>query len=293
MYKITEEEIDFILEDITKRGIVTEDVRDNILDHVCCIIENELHCKEEFKQFYKDTIARFYKKELCEIEQETKDLLTFKYYYAMKRTLKITGLISAVLIVLGAILKTLHSPGAGLSIVLGFTIFSFIFIPLNIILTFRDDQKISNRIVMTLGMVLTLTGTIGLLFKVMHWPFANVIFLSSLFAFGLVFIPLYFFTRSRDPETKFNAIINTTFMIAAAGMLFAMVNLGHSKESANEAEITQESLMVQIKTTNEQLTRINQENKSSFISLNEELLDEIEKLKNNSEEVFIQRKVEE
>lgn len=293
MYNISEEEIDFILDDITKKGIVTEDVRDNILDHVCCIIENGLSCKEEFSVFYLNTIAQFYKKELCEIEQETKDLLTFKYFYAMKRTLKITGLISVVLILLGAILKTFHSPGAGLSLVLGFTIFSFIFIPLNIILTFKDDQKISNRIVMTLGMGLTLTGTIGLLFKVMHWPFANILFMSSLFAFGLVFIPLYFFTRSRNPETKFNAIINTTFMIAAAGMLFAMVNLGYSKTPDNEVVITQESLMAQLKTTNEQLTKINQEKEPSFISLNKALLDEIEKLKINSEEVFNQRKVEE
>ena len=50
----------------------------------------------------------------------------------------------------------------------------------------------------------------------------------------LLFIPVYFVVKFRDPETKFNAIIHTTFMIGAAGMLFALVNLGYSKKYLEE-----------------------------------------------------------
>jgi len=174
MYSITDEEIEFILDDIAKKGIVTEDVRDNILDHVCCIIENELKSKVDFNEFYSNTIAKFYKKELSEIEVETKNLLTFKNYYAMKRTLKMTGSLSIVFIIIGSILKVQHLPGAGLTLILGFGIFSLLFIPLNVIMTLKDDQKSSDKIVMTLGMLVTLAGTISLVFKVMHWPMANV-----------------------------------------------------------------------------------------------------------------------
>ncbi|MEX1001135.1 MAG: hypothetical protein WDZ35_03390 [Crocinitomicaceae bacterium] len=256
MHNVTDDQIDFILDDITKKGIVTEDVKYNILDHVCCIIENEMPKGEDFYEFYRNTIARFYKNELKEIEDETVDLLTFKYYYAMKRTLKITGLLSVLLIATGVILKTQHLPGAGISLVIGFTIFSLIFIPLNIIMKYRDDKEKYNRIVMIFGMSITLVGTVGVLFKIMHWPFANLLFYGSIMVFALVFIPIYFFTRYRNPETKFNAIIHTTFMIAAAGMIMAMTNLRPSHyiaDSVESMDMYQAENIKRIKDSNEKL----------------------------------------
>jgi hypothetical protein len=225
MHKITDSQVDFILDDIEKRGVVTEDVRYNILDHVCCIIENEMDSEMNFNEFYKDTIARFYQKELGEIEEETQNLLTFKNYYIMKRTLKISGITSIILIIMGVIFKTMHWYGAGLAVVLGLTFFSLIFIPLNIILKFKDDEEKSNRLIMTVGMLTASAATIGVLFKIMHWPFANIIMFASLLVFMLIFIPIYFIVKYRDPASKFNAIINTTFMVGGAGMLFALINL--------------------------------------------------------------------
>ncbi|MBL1281387.1 MAG: hypothetical protein COA33_014000 [Fluviicola sp.] len=282
MRSITDDEIDFILADIERKGIVTEDVRYNILDHVCCIIENELPQNGNFKEFYRNTIARFYKKELLEIERETENLLTFKYYFAMKRTLKIIGLLSVIFILLGAVFKAMHWPGAGVIIVSGFFFFCFIFIPLNIILTFRDDKKATNRLVITLGMILTTTGIFGLLFKVMHWPLANILFQGSLAVFGLVFIPLYFFIKTRNPETKFNAIINTTFMVAAAGMLFTLLQLRPSHHTENKEKMmieTQSFVMQQLKNTNKQLL-LSQEVKSAehanFIKISKQLLAQLD-----------------
>ncbi len=230
MYKITDNEIDFILNDISKRGIKTDDVRDNILDHVCCMIENEMKMGTNFKEFYKNTISQFYLNNLSEIEEETQLLLTFKHYYAMKRTVKISGICSILLFVIGSILKSFHLPGAGVAIVLGLSFFSLVFIPLNIVLKFKDDKESKNRITMVLGLILASLTSIGILFKLMHWPNANYIIFSCLSIFSLVFIPIYFISNYKNPETKFNAIINTTFMIASVGMIFALLNLGNSKK---------------------------------------------------------------
>lgn len=242
MYSLSEHEVDFILDDIEKQGITTEDVRFNILDHVCCIIENEMSDDRNFNEFYKDTIARFYRKELGEIEEETQVLLTFKNYYAMKRTLKISGIISIILIMIGVTFKTMHWPGAGISVVLGLAFFSLIFIPLNIVLKFKDDEEKSNRLIMTVGLITASFATIGVLFKIMHWPWANIIMFSSLLVFMIVFIPIYFFVKYKDPESKFNAIINTTFMVGAAGMLFALINLHPlpHEDDQNKVENNQE-----------------------------------------------------
>lgn len=228
MYNLTDEQIDFISNDITKRGIETEDVRDNILDHVCCIIEHEMSLEEDFYVFYEQTIARFYTRNLREIEEETKNLITFKYYYAMRRTLKITAIATSLLIISGGIFKFQHWPGAAVLLFSGLILFSLVFLPLNIILKFRDDQEKENRMIMLVGFLTASVGTIGILFKVMHWPTANILFYGSFIAFLVLFIPLYFYTKFRQTETKFTAIMNTTFMIAACGMLFALVNLRSS-----------------------------------------------------------------
>jgi hypothetical protein len=204
VYSISEDQVDFILDDIEKRGVVTEDVSYNILDHVCCIIENEMNEGSNFKEFYRNTITKFYKKELSEIEEETQILLTFKNYHAMKRTLKISGITSIILMIIGITFKALHLKGAGISIVLGLVFFSLIFIPLNIILKFKDDKKLSNRATMTIGFLAASAASIGVLFKIMHWPYANIVMFSSLFVFTVVFIPTYFIVNYKDPETKFN-----------------------------------------------------------------------------------------
>lgn len=239
MHRITDDEVDFILDDIAKRGVTTEDVKYNILDHVCCIIENEMSEEMNFHEFYRQTIARFYRKELGEIEEETQQLLTFKNFYAMKKTLKISGVTSIILILLGVIFKSMHWPGASVAVVLGLGFFSLVFIPLNILLKFKDDKEKSNQLIMTIGMLTASVATIGVLFKIMHWPFANMLMFSSLLVFMIVFIPIYFIVKFKDPETKFNAIINTTFMIGAAGMLFALIGLRPSKKQDEQQQIHQ------------------------------------------------------
>ena len=230
MHNVTDDQVDFILNDIENRGIITEDVRYNILDHVCCIMENEMSNETNFEEFYEKTIAQFYQKELGEIEEETQVLLTFKHYYAMKRILKISGIISTLLIVIGIIFKVMHWPGASAMAILGLGFFSLVFIPLNIVLKFVNDKEKSNRLIMTIGMFTASIATMGVLFRIMNWQYANILMFSSLLVFMLLFIPSYFILTFKNPETKFNAIINTTFMVAGAGMLFALINLSYNNK---------------------------------------------------------------
>lgn len=78
---------------------------------------------------------------------------------------------------------------------------------------------------MTLGLLTASAGTIGGVLKLVDWSYANFFMFGSLLVFMIVFIPIYFIIKYREPESKFNAIINTTFMVGATGTLFAIVNL--------------------------------------------------------------------
>lgn len=228
MFSVSEEQYEFMLADIEARGVILEDLQDSLLDHMCCIIENELTEPDNFYGFYEQLLPRFFKQELKEIQEETDKLLTFKNYYAMKNTLKISGITATLLALLGAVLKVFHLPGAGITIVLGAVIFSLIFLPLMIALKFKDEESQVDKWVFSFGFLIGSAATLGFLFKVMHWPYANILMVSSISTFVFIYVPLYYITRIRRPDLKFNTTVNAVLMMGCGSMLFAMINLNSS-----------------------------------------------------------------
>ena len=257
MYKVTDEQIDFILDNIKANGVTIEDLQYNLLDHICCIVENEMAEDEDFYKFYGTIMPRFFKNELKEIEQETNNLLTFKNYYAMKNTLKISGIISSILTIFGAVFKVMHWPGAGMLIVLGGLSFSLIFLPLMIVLKFKDEESKISKWVFSFGFLLAMGAGTGTIFKLMHWPYANFLMLWSVTLFVFAYVPLYYITQIRKAEKKFNATINAVLMMACGGMLFAMFNLRPSSA-------LQESVSASYTFMNNNATELVNENASLF-----------------------------
>lgn len=250
MHKFSDTEIDFILGDIKANGVVLEDLQYNLLDHICCIIEEEKSDSDDFYEFYERILPRFFKSSLKEIQDETDLLIRFKNYYAMKKTLKITGITAAVLTLLGATLKILHLPGAGINLVLGGALFSAIFLPLMIILKFKDEVQPIDKVVLSIGFLLGIVTTSGVLFKLMHWPGANMMMNYGLALFVFGYVPLYFITRIRREELRFNTTVNSVLMMGCGGMLFALVNLGVS----NNANLGMNDSLVFLEGSSKQLT---------------------------------------
>ncbi|MBS1605662.1 MAG: hypothetical protein JST42_23560 [Bacteroidetes bacterium] len=85
MYLISDQQIDFILDDLEAGGIGTESLRYDLLDHICVIIEQNLEEGEDFEQFYRSAVRTFYREQLREIEQETALLLTLKNRLVLSR----------------------------------------------------------------------------------------------------------------------------------------------------------------------------------------------------------------
>ena len=155
----------------------------------------------------------------------------------MKKMVIYSGIISSTLILIGAILKTMHWPGAATSLVSGGLVFGFFFLPLMIIIKLKDEQHQMDKWVQTFGFLLALGVFFGIMFKVMHWPGASI-FKACLTLFIFAYVPLYFFTRIRRPDLRFNTIVNTSLMMATGGMLYAMVNLGYATQMHEKTNIS-------------------------------------------------------
>ena len=222
MYHLKDHQIDFIRNDISARGVTMESLQHDLTDHICCMIEQQLDANGDFRQFYDAHIKTFYKEDLSEIENETISLITNKNYYAMKKIMITSGIISAIILTGGIILKFLHAQGAGMLLVLGISSFSLVFLPLLFIMKLREktdnQQKVLTGVSAFAGMLLSM----GILFKLMHWPGANIMGISSIGILVLIYIPMYLFAGMKNPETKINVIVTSILLIAGSGLFLSL-----------------------------------------------------------------------
>ena len=229
MHELNEQQINYILNDIKARSVETEDLQLNLLDHICCIIEAEMPEGNTPEEFYTSIIPRFFKRELKEIETETQLLLTFKHYYAMKKTMINSGAAAVSLFILGSIFKIMHWPGASALLVMGITIISLIFLPLLFILKSKELEGFKEKFILGTGVLLGILFSLSTLFKIQHWPGANRMWIIALGILFLVYIPVYFFTGIRNQETKANTVISSILLITAGGLLFTLTNIRTSR----------------------------------------------------------------
>jgi len=223
MYKISEQQIDFILNDISARGVRTEDLQYNLLDHICCIIEQNLKEDGDFENFYHNTITTFYKHELSEIEEETQLLLTFKNYYTMRKVMLNSGVFAAAILTFGIIFKFMHWPGAGILILLGLFTASLIFIPLYFTIKVKDKKKTSEKVLLAIGSIAGILGIFHILFKVFHWPGAMILGYSANAMLVLIFLPIFIILGIKNEDTKANTIVTSIIIIMGCGLWFTLV----------------------------------------------------------------------
>lgn len=227
MYCISETQIDFILDDIRARGIGIESLQQNLLDHICCVIEQDLDENGDFEGFYLSAISTFYKVDLKEIEEETIHLLTNKNYYIMKKVMIASGALSVALLSIGIFLKFMHLPGAAVTILCGVLLLSFIFLPLMFTLRVKEKQENRDKVVAGIGTLAAMLIAVGILFKIMHWPGANVLCILALGIMIVLFVPIYFFSGIRNPQTKVNTIVSSVLLIAGCSLILVLIRSPH------------------------------------------------------------------
>ncbi len=273
MYCISDQQIDFILDDISARGVKMVSLQQDLLDHICCVIEHNLDEDGDFEGFYFTEIAKFYEKQLAEIEEETIHLLIHKNYYTMKKIMLVSGSIAASLLSLGILFKFMHWPGASITILLGVFSFSFVFLPLLFVLKAKEKSAVKDKIVLGLGALSAISLSLGVLFKIMHWPMANMLCLAALFIMVFLFLPIYYFSGIKNPATKVNTIVSSVLIVAGSALILTLVRSPYGTQKLY-AENTRTYLI------NEQIL----ENERQLLNLQEESLSQ--DLKESSDLVY-------
>ena len=246
MYTITDNQIDFILKDLSKRGIATESLRLNLLDHICILIEENLEENGDFEKFYAATIKTFYEKELCELEKETNYLL-YQNNHIMKRAMIISGAFSAAGFIGGSLSKIMLFRITDFLLFLGFASFVLLFLPLVFIILLKDIKSKKDLIIYSSGTVSLMLYFLCMLMKCLGLPSSNIHFglensgnawlimwLAGLAIGCFVFIPAYLISGIRKPETRINTIITSILLVAFIGVQFRLTNLKQLRSSTTQ-----------------------------------------------------------
>jgi putative ABC transport system permease protein len=89
--RLNEEHIDFVVKDLHRRGILLDDLEDEIIDHVCSAVEGKMNDGQRFIEAYNDVIQSFGNNPgLQQTQKETASTLMFKSYFlvALRNHLK-------------------------------------------------------------------------------------------------------------------------------------------------------------------------------------------------------------
>lgn len=231
MFSLTEEQIAFIENDIKIRGITSPDLSIDLLDHICCLIENELDEYRNFDTVYLNVLTRFGEKGLKEIQLETNRLLTFKHYYIMNSTMKISGYVSSLLILSGAIFKFNHWPGASIMMVTGVFFLTVLCLPLLFILKFKSTAESNRSILLSIiAFVSAIVISSGVLFRIMHWPGARMLTVTGCALLVLGYLPVYLLSVYKNTTNKINATATIILIIAGAGLFIVESGTGLTRE---------------------------------------------------------------
>jgi len=188
-------DIDFIIKQISESGITSDELKEDLIDHFCCVIEDEMNKGKKFKDSYETAYNNICPNGFEDIQKETVYLLTSKTTKNMKKTLLLFGIILLTSVITGMFLKLMHWPGA--NVILGLSALALVigFVPMLFLFLYRNDlnKVFSDKLKHILGYIGFSILILGIMFKLLHWPGAGIMLGVSVLILNFGYFPLLIF----------------------------------------------------------------------------------------------------
>jgi hypothetical protein len=227
MYCLKVDEIATVAKDVENEGINFSHLSTDLIDHICCEIESYMNKGISFTEAYSQVKLKFGIKGLRHIQQDTLMLID-KNYRIMKNSMKTIGVIALALMAFAALFKIMHWPFSGPMLVLSFFIISFVFFPALLYVMFRDVNQKQQAIIYIVAFISGLIFMSGVLFKIMHWPFAQLLFFPGLALITYLLIPLIIVMKLKKLQVNKSVFLTgmISLMIVLTGLIFKINHWG-------------------------------------------------------------------
>ena len=194
---LNELQIKRIADTVNESNIASAEMKDDLIDHLCCIAEDEMSKGNDFETAYRVAFQRFCPNGLNEIPNETLFLFTSKSRKRLDRTMYVSGFLALTGTLITTVMKILHIPFAQLALLATFFITVLVLVPVVYIRLFRQAAGKKNMRLCLTGVLLLV---ISVVFLINHWPFMLLLLLAAVACIYIALFPLFFvkiFKKSR------------------------------------------------------------------------------------------------
>lgn len=194
--KLTTDQESIIEALVDAQGLKIQTLRDDVIDHLCCVVESELGKGKPFEQLLDKAVKDLAPNGLIDIQHKTIFLLNARRIIMMKKLIYTIGFLGSITLTAGVAFKLLHMQYATELFAIGFLTFMLVFIPLLAFDKYKVSlsKAISVRLKIILGVLAAVITGLSGLFKLMHLQGSDALLMIGAFVFALGFLPFYFFT---------------------------------------------------------------------------------------------------
>jgi hypothetical protein len=153
----------------------------------------------------------------------------------MKQKLYIFGIVTALIIFIGTIFKIEHFPGASILLTLGVATLVLLFIPLALIDNYKAQEPKQNLLLYVITFITCFVVFTGMLFKIQHWPFAEIILLVALPFPYVVFLPVFLITTSKIKNFNIYNAVAVLSLLAVSSVISALLALNVKKVTIEDS----------------------------------------------------------
>ena len=216
-------QINLIKGDIRQNGIEKKDLEEDLLDHICCILEYEGNENTPFEQVYERLKSTFFPDGYREIQEQTNYLITQKYNN-MKKVMNIIGIGSSAVLMLGSIMKIQSLPASNELLLLGAIGLTLGYLPMMLILALKQSDLLLSKIRNVSGFLGAEAFIIGVLLQVLHFPGGTEFLFLGTGIILMVFLPLLVKSAGTDVLTKLQPVTASVLLLAIVSTFFAFSN---------------------------------------------------------------------
>jgi hypothetical protein len=141
----------------------------------------------------------------------------------MKKFIYISGIILINLQLAGVIFKISHWPGAGVLLSLSVVLMVFLFFPIALITSYKQHKDKSQLHLYIIAYLTIAFTSLGMLFKIMHWPYARDMLIIGLLLPFILFLPFYVRyhnkTKAKSDRNFFGIIFFMIYMTIISSLL--------------------------------------------------------------------------
>ncbi len=194
--KLTDDQISLIEDRLEKEGVKHESLFEDLLDHLCCVVEIKLKRGLNFQEALASAIDELAPNGLDDLEKRTRFLLNSKRIIIMKKLMYLVGFIGAATFSVGTLFKIMHWPGANMASLIGLILLLLIFIPLWALDRYKYEisRALSARLKFFSGIASSVIIGMSIIFKIFHLQGADILLVLGAMIFVFGYLPFLFFS---------------------------------------------------------------------------------------------------